>query len=121
MNYPTELQQKMAAASTYGAGSIIGTGALAQHDAVGQMPQRDRPPVDVSAQRLFERLEQLHTEVALLTERLAPVTRPELTGEGKATVRGPTECQLVEMLDQAAERVEHAITRLASARNRLCI
>lgn len=34
MNYPTELQQKMAAASAH-SGQILGTGALLQHDAVG--------------------------------------------------------------------------------------
>lgn len=121
MNYPTELQQKIAAASAHSTGSIMGTGALAQHDAVGQMPQRDQPPVEISAQRLFERLGQLQVETEMLTERLAPVSRPELTGEGKATGRGPTECQLVEMLDQAAERVEHVMARLSNARARLCI
>lgn len=92
-----------------------------KRDAINQMPQRDKPPVEVSAQRLFERLGQLQVEAELLTERLAPVSRHELTGEGKATGRAPTECQLVEMLDQAAERVEHVIGRLGNARARLCI
>lgn len=124
MNYPTEqmmgdkeYSMKMAAARQLGVGQIGG----AQHDAINQMPLRDKPPVEVSAQRLFERLGQLQAEVDQLTERLAPVSRSESVGDGKDTGRGPTECQLVEMLDQAAERVEHAINRLGNARNRLCI
>lgn len=120
MNYPTELQQKMAAASTH-TGHVLGTGALSQHDAVGQMPQRDKPPVDISAQRLFERLGQLQAEVDMLTDRLVPVSRPELKGSGSESARAPSECQLVEMLDMAAERVEHVMSRLSSARTRLCI
>lgn len=121
MNYPTELQQKMAAASMHSTGSIMGAGALAQQDSVGQMPQRDRPPVEVSAQRLFERLGQLQAEVDVLTERLGPVSRPNVVAAGKTTDRAPSECAIVEMLDQAVERVEREMMRLGSARARLCI
>lgn len=112
---PNELQLKQAAAQAAG---LIGG---ASHDTIQQMPQRDKPPVEVSAQRLFERLGQLQAEVDLLTERLHPVSRPEMKATGDGSARAPSECQLVELLDQAAERVEREINRLGSSRSRLCI
>lgn len=121
MNYPTELQQKMAAAGSIGLGHVAG--ALSQqHDAINhQVPMRDEPPVGLSLQRLFERLGQLQAETDLLTDRLAPVSRPELKGTGEGSTRAPSECAVVDMIDQAAERAERAICQLRAARDRLCI
>lgn len=110
-----EHEMKMKAAQSSG---LIGG---AQHDAAGAIPQRDRPPVEVSAQRLFERLGYLQSEADLLTDRLAMVMRPELKGTGENSVRAPSECGLVDLLEQAADRVEQVISRLASARSRLCV
>jgi len=122
--YPTEQMaadkehaMKMAASRQL-SGGMVGS---ASHGAIEQIPQRDKPPVEASAQRLFERLGQLQAEVDLLTERLHPVSRPEMKSTGEASNRAPSECQLVELLDQAAERVEHTTNRLGNARNRLCI
>jgi hypothetical protein len=119
MNYPSELQQKMAADSLIGA-ARINQGVNTQNETLRQMPQRDKPPVEVSGQRLFERLGQLQVEADLLGDRLGPVSRPDSTA-GNASTRAPSECMLVDMLDQAAERVERLIHQLSSARDRLCI
>jgi hypothetical protein len=120
MNYPTELQHKMAAASAH-SGPIMGAGAMSQHDAINQIPQRDKPPVEVSAQRLFEHLGQLQARIDQLIDRLSPVSRPETTGAGNNSARIPGECTLVTMLDQAADRVEHMAHLVETARDRLCI
>lgn len=102
-----------------GRADIGGSQSDAMSDAIKRGP--DNPPAGVSVNRLFERLSQLSNEVDDLIERLDPVLRPELTGKGVATGRAPSECKLVELLDQAVERVEQATARLNHARDRLCI
>lgn len=82
----------------------------------------DRPPAEASISRLFERLAQLQAEADMLTDRLQPVLRSEgPTGKAIGEDRLSGDCQLLEVLEQAIDRVEITTYRLGNARNRLCI
>jgi hypothetical protein len=124
MHYPDELTAKMHANSFNSImsrqlvqGAVLG----ASSDSFGQMPQRDNSPVDVSTNRLFERLGQMQAELNILIERLAPVSRPEGTEAGDCKAGAPSACHLVSLLDQGSDRIESMINHIHNARDRLCI
>jgi hypothetical protein len=118
MNYPSEMQEKMQAAIKQGA--INGAQGLNLGVSIG-LPPRAKAPVEESMNRLFEYIGKLQAEVDQLTDRLAPVSRPDSTAGNAASDRSPSECMMVDMLDQASERVVATIRRVSDARDRLCI
>lgn len=115
--YPNtnDFQMKQSAQQSAG---LIGA---SHHDAIGQMPQRDKSPVEVSMSSLFERIGRLQAEVDQLIDRLAPVSFMESTGSNACSDGTKSACPMVGMLDQASERIEFTMTRIADARARLCI
>jgi hypothetical protein len=110
MNYPTELQQKMAAASAY-SGQVIGNGALSQHDAI----QTNRPSTEIEGclSRANNALERLHGRISAVEDRVRPVMRGVSTGQSGSTGK-PQEAlsPLGDAITSIESRIDSAVDRL---------
>ena len=110
MNYPTEMQQKMGAASAYSS-RVIGSGALSQHDAI----QRSRPSTEIESVlgRANNALERLHGRISAVEDRVRPVLRATSSGQ-KGSAGAPTEAlsPLGDALTSIESRIDSAVDRL---------
>jgi hypothetical protein len=118
MNYPTELQQKMAAASMH-TGQILGTGAISQHDAI----QQARPSTEIEGclSRANNALERLHGRISAVEDRVRPVMRGVSTGQSGSAGKpqealsplGDAITSIENRIDSACDRLEALLLGLA--------
>ncbi|HWU84474.1 MAG TPA: hypothetical protein VN028_03965 [Rhodocyclaceae bacterium] len=109
MNYPTEMQQKMASASAY-SGQILGAGALSQH---GENPSRPSTEIEGCLSRANNALERLHGRISAVEDRMRPVLRG-VALSGSASNGKPQEAlsPLGDALTSIENRIDSAVDRL---------
>lgn len=109
MNYPTEMQQKMAASSAY-SGQILGTGALSQH---GENPCRPSTEIEGCLSRASNALEHLHGRIGAVEDRMRPVLRG-VAMSGAAGTGKPQEAlsPLGDAITSIENRIDSAVDRL---------
>jgi hypothetical protein len=118
MNYPTDLQMKMAAASSH-TGQILGTGALSQHDAI--QPSRPSTEIEGCLTRANIALERLLGLISAVEDRVRPVMRGLAAGQGGTTGKpqealsplGDAISSIESRIDTACDRLEALLLGLA--------
>lgn len=118
MNYPTEMQQKMAAASAY-SGQILGTGLLDQQAAIN--PSRPSTEIEGCLTRANSALERLHGRISAVEDRVRPVMRGLSTSQGGSTGKpqealsplGDAISAIENRIDSACDRLEALLLGLA--------
>lgn len=109
MNYPTEMQQKMAAASAYSVQGI-GTSALSQHS---ENPSRPSTEIEGCLDRANSALERLHGRIGAVEDRVRPVMRG--ISQGKESSTGKPQ----EALSPLGDAITSIENRIGSAVDRL--